>query len=324
VRLSFFGGGTDYPDYFRRWGGQTLSTAINKYSYVTVNPLAPLFEYSIRVSYSRLELVDAVSEIQHPAVRECLRFMGIERGIEINYVGDLPARSGLGSSSSFTVCLLHALHAFKGEVPTARQLAEEAVIVEHELIRERVGLQDQYIAAFGGVVHIRYGSDGAVKVCPVPLSSERRAALRSRLMLFFTGARRHAHSVLDEQLERTRQGEIDEELARIGQLVEEGLAILTGSGPLRGFGELLHASWLLKRGLSSKVSNSAIDSLYDRARRAGAVGGKLLGAGSGGFVLLYVEPEGQAAVEKALVDFKRVPFNLEPDGSSLLFYLPPR
>jgi D-glycero-alpha-D-manno-heptose-7-phosphate kinase len=322
VRLSFLGGGTDYPDYFRRHGGQTLSAAIDKYSYVTVNPLAALFEYSIRVSYSRLELVSSVDDVQHPAVRECLRFLGIRDGVEINYVGDLPARSGLGSSSSFTVCLLHALHAMKGEVVTARRLAEEAVVVEHELIKERVGLQDQYIAAFGGILHLTYLRDESVRVAPVPMVAERQRALRDRLMLFYTGTRRHAHAVLDEQLERTRLGVIDDRLAGLASLVGDGLQVLTSSTPLAAFGELLHAAWLLKRDLSSKVSNSELDAIYDRARREGAIGGKLLGAGSGGFFLFYVEPEHQGQVQRALGDLKQVSFDFEPAGSSVLFYLP--
>lgn len=322
VRVSFLGGGTDYPDYFRQYGGQTLGVAINKYSYITVSRLADLFDYSIRVSYSRLERVRSVEEIEHPAVRACLQFLNLDGGIEIHYMGDLPARTGLGSSSSFTVALLHALHALKGELVSQEELAAEAVYVEQELLHERVGVQDQYICAHGGLVHVRCQRDGKISVSPVPLSRERLAELEAHLMLFFTGISRWAHEILDEQLERTRQGVLHSDLSHLSDLVDAGVQVLTGKEPLRRFGELLHTAWMIKRRLSNKITTADIDRWYETARRAGAVGGKLLGAGGGGFLLLFAEPSCQPEVERALSPLKRVRFGFDETGSTLLFFQP--
>jgi D-glycero-alpha-D-manno-heptose-7-phosphate kinase len=322
VRVSFLGGGTDYPDYFRRHGGQTLGVAIDRYSYITVNRLAGLFDYTIRVSYSRMELATRLEDVQHPAVRECLRFLKIDGGVEIHYVGDLPARTGLGSSSSFTVALLHALHTFEGSMASQQQLAEEACHVEHEMIRERVGVQDQYTCAFGGLVHLRMAKDGRVTIERVPLPAERLAALQAHLMLLYTGIRRDAHAVLEEQLDRTRSGAIAQDLSQLGALVDEGVETLSGSGPIERFGELLDSAWQIKRQLSSKITSDAIDGYYARARAAGAVGGKLLGAGGGGFLLLFVPPARQAAVASALAELPRVSFGFDHEGSRILFYQP--
>jgi D-glycero-alpha-D-manno-heptose-7-phosphate kinase len=322
VRVSFLGGGTDYPEHYSLHGGQTLGASINRYSYLTVNEHENLADYSIRVSYSRLELCQSVDEIEHPAVRESLRFLGLEGGMEIHYAGDLPARTGLGSSSSFTVGLLHALHAFKGELVCQRQLAEEAVHVERDRIGERVGVQDQYTCAHGGLLHLQFARDGKVKARPVPLVPDRLAALQDHLMLFFTKIRRDAHAILDEQLDQTRRGTIAADLGLLGGLVDQGLDILSGNGPIAAFGELLHTAWMTKRRLSSKVSTPAIDTFYERARQAGAVGGKLLGAGGGGFLLLVVLPEHQAAVESALAGLHRVRFGFDTSGSSMVFYQP--
>jgi D-glycero-alpha-D-manno-heptose-7-phosphate kinase len=322
VRVSFLGGGTDYPDFFRRFGGQTLGVTIDKYSYITVNRHENLSDYSIKVSYSRMEVCRTVDEIEHPAVRECLRFLGIEGDIEIHYVGDLPARTGLGTSSSFTVGLLHALHAFRSELVCHRQLAAEAVHVEQELIKERVGVQDQYLCSHGGLTHLQIARDGAVRVRPVPLSRERLELLQDHLMLFYTKISRHAHEVLEEQIDQTKQGTIVEDLGALGDMVEQGLSVLTGSEPVTLFGELLHDAWMTKRRLSSKISSPQIDGYYERARRHGAVGGKLLGAGGGGFLLLLVPPDRQNAVEQALVDLHRVRFSFDNSGSTILFYHP--
>jgi D-glycero-alpha-D-manno-heptose-7-phosphate kinase len=319
VRISFLGGGTDYPDHFCSHGGQTLSATIDKYSYVTVNRMADIFDYNFRVAYSKLELVHEAAEIVHPAVRECLRFLGLERGVEINYVGDLPARSGLGSSSSFTVGLLHALHTLKGEMVSRTQLAEEAVHVEQKMIGERVGCQDQYACAHGGVLHLQFAGDG-VRVSPVPLSAERMDQLQRHLMLMYTGIQRNAHEVLEEQIAKTKQGSLKTDLDKLSALVNDGLAVLTGNGPVSEFGELLHSAWVTKRTLSSRTSNAAIDQHYESARKAGAVGGKLLGAGGGGFLLLVAEPSMQEQIERALPDLRRVPFTFERSGSTLLFY----
>jgi D-glycero-alpha-D-manno-heptose-7-phosphate kinase len=322
VRVSFLGGGTDYPDHFRLHGGRTLGVAIDKYSFITVSRLAPLFEYSIRVTYSRAELTHSVNEIQHPAVRECMRFLGIEGGIEIHYVGDLPARTGLGSSSSFTVALLHALHAFKGDHVGHDQLADEACHVEHQMIHERVGVQDQYTCAHGGLLQLEIGTDGRVSVGRMPLSSERLAALGAHLMLFYTGVRRNAHEILDEQLERTRRGELAAALLRMEQLAVQGVAVLTADSSLLPFGELLHDAWQVKRSLSSRITNDLVDGAYGRARAAGVIGGKLLGAGGGGFLLLFVEPERHAEVARALPELRQVEFGFDHEGSRILFCKP--
>jgi D-glycero-alpha-D-manno-heptose-7-phosphate kinase len=253
VRTSFLGGGTDYPEHFREHGGQTLGAAINKYSYIIVNEMADLFDYNIRLSYSRLELVKQSGELQHPSVRACLQFLDIDRNVEIHYVGDLPARTGLGSSSSFTVGLLHALHALKGEMVTRQQLAEEAVHIEQQIIKERVGVQDQYTCAHGGLVNLRFSRDGHIKVCPVPLTEKRMDDFQNHLMLFYTGISRYAHEVLNEQIERTKQGTITKDLSRLSELVDEGLNILSSEEPITAFGELLHQAWETKRSLSQKI-----------------------------------------------------------------------
>jgi D-glycero-alpha-D-manno-heptose-7-phosphate kinase len=322
VRVSFLGGGTDYPEHFRRFGGQTLGVAIDRYSFVTVNKLASLFDYQIRVSYSRTELVKRLDEIQHPAVRECLRFMRIESGIEIHYMGDLPARTGLGSSSSFTVALLHALHAYRGEMVSQRQLAEEACHVEHEMIRERVGVQDQYICAHGGLLQLLMPREGAISVRRMPLPPERLRELGANLLLLYTGISRNAHDVLEEQLERTRTGQLSQDLSRLTALVDQGVEVLMGGSPLSAFGELLDAGWRVKRELSSKISNSTIDGYYAVARQHGAIGGKLLGAGGGGFLLLFVPLDRREGVMRALPDVAAVDFGFDSDGSQVIFYQP--
>ena len=322
LRVSFFGGGTDYPDHFREHGGQTLGVAINYYSYITVKSLAPLFDYAIRVGYRRTELAQHLDEVEHPSVRECLRYMGVEGNVEVDYIGDLPARSGLGSSSSFTVGLLHALHAYKGELTTRDQLAREAVYVEQQMIGERVGVQDQYLCAHGGLTHLKMRRDGQIKAQAVPLRSNRLEDFHSHLMLFYTGLQRNAHDVLDEQIANTRQGTVTADLHQMSDLVDQGIEVLTSERSLSVFGELLHDAWEIKRGLSRKISNADIDRHYAAARRAGAVGGKLLGAGGGGFLLFVAPPERQAGIARALWPLKQVPFQFDFTGSDIAFYHP--
>jgi len=320
VRLSFLGGGTDYPEYIRRHGGATLVATINKYTTITVHPLTQFADHSVRIHYSRVESVQSIAEIQHPSARECLRHLRIDSGVEIHYVSDLPSRTGLGSSSSATVGLLMALHAFNGEMVSRECVAAEAVHVEQELIHEQVGCQDQYACALGGVRRLEFQPDGRVCSDPVVLSPERLQAFQERLMLLYTGIQRDAQDVLDEQMERMRSGESEEHLQRLKTLVGEGIQRLVGSRDLSEFGELLHEAWMIKRGLSSKVSTPRIDEAYDRARRAGAVGGKLLGAGGGGFLLLYVEPYNHARVRSALPELSQVAFTFENTGSTLVYY----
>jgi len=318
LRISFLGGGTDYPDHFRVHGGQSLAVAIDKYSYIALNPVIPLFEHSMRISYSRMEVPRSVDEIEHPSVRECLRFLKVDGGVEVHHVGDLPARTGLGSSSSFTVGLLHALHASKGEIVSRQQLAAEAVYVEQELIRERVGVQDQYTCALGGLLHLRFDRDGSVRAVRVPLARERLNELQAHLMLFYTGIRRDAHEVLEEQLLRTKDGELAGKLGQLAALVDEGLRILAADEPIARFGELLDEAWRTKRELSRQVSTPEIDGYYERALKSGAVGGKLLGAGGGGFLLVFAEPSRQSGIETALRMLPRVNFGFDERGACLL------
>jgi len=324
MRVSFLGGGTDYPQHFLKHGGQTLGAAIDKYTYVTAKRLPDLFDYRIRVSYSRIELVKDIDAIEHPAVRESLRFCGIAGGIEVGVVADLPARSGLGSSSSFTVGLLHALHAHQGHLADRTQLAAEAVHVEQDMIPERVGVQDQYTCATGGLCWITCNKDGSVHAAPLPLTAERRKALEDSLLLFDTRIQRHAHEVLEEQIQRTTQGELTTDLSHLSKLVDQGVQALSGNGSLDEFGGLLHDAWMIKRRLSSQISNGVIDGYYETARKAGAVGGKLLGAGAGGFLLIYARPEDQERVRKALAPLHSVRFSFDYTGSTILFYHPER
>lgn len=319
VRISFLGGGTDYPAYFRECGGSTLVGAINKYTVVTVHRLTQFADHSLRVHYSQLEAVRHVDEIQHPSARECLRFLGIEGGVEIHYVSDLPARTGLGSSSSATVGLLQALHAFKGETVSQERIAAEAAYVEQEMIRERVGCQDQYACALGGILHLEFRQSGNVCHHPIPLDPRRLRALEDRLMLLYTGIQRTAHEILDEQLERTESGDNAGSLEALKALVQDGIEVLSAKDDLSDFGALLHEGWALKRRLSSKISSSWIDEMYERARSAGAVGGKLLGAGGGGFLLLYVDPYNRERVRRALPELREVNFSFEDQGSQVIF-----
>jgi D-glycero-alpha-D-manno-heptose-7-phosphate kinase len=319
-RVSFFGGGTDYPGWYRRHGGAVLAATIDKYCYLTVRHLPPFFDHRIRVVYRKIETCQTADEVSHPAVREALRFLRVDRGVEIHHDGDLPARSGMGSSSAFTVGLLHALHALKGEMPTRHQLTTEAITLEQEVLGETVGSQDQTMAAHGGLRHVRFHPGGEIEATPVVLPAGRVAELRSHLMLVYTGIARTAADVAKSYVEgieaRRRQ------LRLMGQMVDEAIHILTGGVNLVAFGELLHEAWLAKRSLSSVVSNDEVDSLYERALGAGAVGGKLTGAGGGGFLLLFAPPERQADVLEAMDHPVHVPFEFDATGSQIIFYSP--
>lgn len=319
-RISFFGGGTDYPIWYRQYGGSTLATTIQRYCYITCRWLPPFFEHSSRVVWSKIELVKSWREIEHPSVRECIRYLEIEQGIEIHHDGDLPARTGLGSSSSFTVGLLHALYGLKGVMPSRMQLAQEAIHVEQERLKESVGSQDQVAAAFGGFNRIDFRPDGTIQVFPMLLDPERLRSLQDHLMLIYTGVSRTASDVAFEQIKATPSKR--QELSTMHQMVDEAIAILQGPGTLTSFGELLHEGWKLKRSLTHRISNSRIDQLYESALAAGALGGKLLGAGGGGFLLLFVPPERQEAVRGAVNGFLQVPVEFENTGSRVIFYDP--
>lgn len=319
-RVSFFGGGTDYPGWYRKHGGQVLSTAIDKYCYITLRRLPPFFEYTLRLVYSRSETCSNIDEIKHPAIRETLRFLKFESNLEIHHDGDLPARSGMGSSSSFTVGLLHALYALKGVMPTKEQLARESILIEQDLIKETVGSQDQCAAAHGGLNKIIFHRDGEIEVRPLTLSASRMEELSSHLMLFYTGIMRTASDVADTYVENL--GEKHKLLKRMHAMVDEGIDILQSNRCICGFGELLGEAWRAKRELGARISNGVVDDIYVRAQENGAIGGKLIGAGGGGFLLLFVPPSAQPRVREALSELLHVPFKPTRNGSQIIFYEP--
>ncbi len=320
-RISFFGGGTDYPAYYQERAGVVLSTTIDKYCYITCRYLPKFFEHKSRIAYSKTELVNSVDQIKHPSVRECLRFMQITEGVEIHHDADLPARSGLGSSSSFTVGLLHTLYALRGQMPSKMTLAHNAIHVEQDLIGENVGSQDQCSAAFGGFNRISFNGNHDINVQPIIIPNDKLKMLRDRLVLFYTGITRLASQVADEQIKKTP--ERHKELKMIGEMVDYSIDILKSPvGRMDDFGRLLHEGWMLKRSLTSKISNERIDQLYELARKTGALGGKLLGAGSGGFMLFYVRPENKNKLIEALKDLLYVPFRFEFLGSRIIYYRP--
>lgn len=319
-RISFFGGGTDYPAWFRTYGGAVLAATIDKYCYLSCRYLPPFFDFRYRVVYARTESTTTVDAIEHPAVREVLRFLEIERGLSIQHDGDLPARSGMGSSSAFTVGLLNALHALKGQIATQQQLAQEAILVEQERLKEVVGCQDQVMAAYGGLNHITFLPDSQFLVRPVTLTSERLLELNASLMLFYTGVKRTAAQVAETYVQHLNAKK--QQLRVMKALVEEGLSVLTSQRDLREFGELLHEGWELKRSLSDSVSNQHIDAIYETARKAGALGGKITGAGGGGFLLLFVPPENQPTVKEALASLIHVPFHFDFSGSRIIYFDP--
>ncbi|MBF0186794.1 MAG: kinase [Magnetococcales bacterium] len=319
-RISFFGGGTDYPVWYRKHGGSVLSTSIDKYCFITCRRMPPFFDYRYRIRYFRDERVSRIDEIQHASVRECCRYLDVDEGIEIVHNADLPARSGLGSSSTFTVGLLHALHTLKQAIPTKRQLALQAIHVEQEMIGENVGSQDQTAAAFGGFNRIDFsGGKQPIVVSPIVMSSKRFEELQRHMMLFFTGFSRNASDIAGEQIKNTRQNKID--LTTMHTLVDEALKILLDSGTdLMEFGRLLHEQWRIKRTISTLITNSEIDAIYERGRQAGGIGGKLLGAGGGGFMLFFAKPEDHQRIKEAMSGLLHVPFKFEDLGSQIIYY----
>lgn len=319
-RVSFFGGGTDYPVWFRENGGAVLATTIDKYCYITLRYLPPFFEHKSRIAYSIVDTVKSNDEIKHPAVRGSLQYLDIQDGVEIHHDADLPARSGMGSSSSFTVGLLHALQALKGKMASKSQLAADAIHVEQRLLKENVGCQDQIMAAYGGLCRVDFFQNCDYTVAPIILNRERQQEFENHLMLFFTGFSRIASEIAKEQINRTPGKK--QQLGEMYRMVGRGIEVLTSAGDIADFGRLLHESWGLKRGLTSKISTPQIDDIYERARKAGATGGKLLGAGGGGFILFFVRPEDQPKVRLALKDILPVPFKLENSGSQIISYQP--
>ena len=319
-RISFFGGGTDYPAWYLKHAGNVLAVTINKYCYLTCRYLPPFFEHHLRVVYSKIESVKHYNDVQHPAVRETLRFLDFEKGLEIHHDGDLPARSGMGSSSAFTVGLLHALYALKGCMPSKKKLARESIHIEQNLIRETVGSQDQISAAHGGFNHIRFTIENDFHVQPITVGSDRLRELSDHLMLFYTGVKRTASDVAKSYVDHVEKHY--DLLTRMGEMVAEGISILNSQSDVHLFGQLLDEAWQFKRSLSTKVSNGFVDDLYALARTHGALGGKILGAGGGGFLLLFVPPQRQCRLREALNKFIHVPFDFESSGSQVIFYEP--
>lgn len=317
-RISFFGGGTDYPVWFKEHGGAVLATTIDKYCYISCRYLPPFFEHRTRIAYSRIEQAKSNDDIEHPAVRGVLQHLNIQHGLEIHHDGDLPARTGLGSSSSFTVGLLHSLYALQHTMPSKAELAQAAIHVEQEVLRESVGCQDQVLAAHGGLCQVKFFQNGEIGYQPIVMRPERLAEFQDHLLLYFTGFSRTASDIAKEQIERTKQRRV--ELFAMLQMVQEGMAILTGTRDLAEFGELLHEAWMVKRGLTSKITTPMIDDIYEAARRAGAFGGKLLGAGGGGFMLFFAKPETHAQIKASLPGLLQVPFRFEGLGSQIVFY----
>ena len=317
-RISFFGGGTDYPVFYKEHGGAVLSTTINKYCYINCRYLPPFFDYKYRIRYTKREAVQSISQIQHPTVRECLKFCNITDGIEMVHTSDIPARSGVGSSSSFTVGFLNALYALQGKITTKRQLGREAIYIEQEMAHENVGSQDQVATAFGGFNRIQFGGEKEFYVSPITIGQEKIDYLQNNLMLFFSGFSRTASEVAGEQIRSTPN--IVNELNEMKRFTDDACSILNGDiNGFDDFGMLLHESWMIKRRLTKLITNGTIDDIYEAALKAGAIGGKLCGAGNGGFILLYVPLEHQARVKERL-GLLHVPFIFDTLGSQIIMY----
>lgn len=320
-RISFFGGGTDYPTWYREHGGSVLATTIDKYCYITCRKLPPFFEHKHRIVYSKIENVHSIEEIIHPSVRSTFKWAQVSDGLEMHHDGDLPARSGLGSSSAFTVGLVNALYAMKGQMVTPEALAQNALHIEQNLIGENVGSQDQISAAFGGFNRIDFDRNGGFNVTPLVISQQRITELKSHLLLCFTGFSRIADAIAKSKIDNFKNRE--SELTLMHEMVDQAINILSNpTTPIHEFGELLDKSWKYKRNLSSLVSSPEIDQIYATALAAGAVGGKILGAGGGGFMLLFAKPEYHAAIRQQLEKLVHVNFEFENSGSKVVLYQP--
>lgn len=318
-RMSFFGGGTDFPDYYKEHGGAVLSTTFDKYCYVSVRHLPRFFDYRNEIIYSKVERVEHTADILHPAIRNAMQMMDMHE-LRLTYDADLPARSGLGTSSSFAVGMLNAFYALKGKYASKKQLADGAIYLERELCAETGGIQDQIAAAYGGLNRIDFDADG-YRVRPVIISPERKRELNDNLMMFFTGFSRFSSDIQ----EGTKKAIADKtaELEEMRALVDEAEAVLTDKDrDLSEFGRLLDHTWRLKRGISGGISTDIIDDMYETAKKAGAIGGKLLGAGGGGFLLFYVEKDRRAELMEAMKELLYIPFEFENGGSTVIHYSP--
>jgi len=320
-RISFFGGGTDYPVWYRQFGGAVLSTTIDKCCYITCRRLPPFFEYHSRISYSKVENVVHNGEIEHPSARACLQHLGVNEGVEIHHVADLPARTGLGTSSAFTVGLLLGLYALRDQMRDKHALAADAIQVEQQILKEAVGSQDQVSAAYGGFNRIIFNTDGSIEAKRILTSQDRLAVLQEHCALFFTGFARTASEIAKEQIRMTphRKHELD----TMFQMVNEAEAIVTNPRrSLDEFGHLLHESWQIKRTLTQSITNTNLDDIYEAGRSAGALGGKLLGAGGGGFMLFFIPPERRQALRLRLKNLLCVPLAFSSRGSHVIVYEP--
>ena len=318
LRISFFGGGTDYPAYFTRHGGAVLGTAIDKYAYFSIARFySELFDYSIRISYRQVECVRALDEIQHAPFRECLRWCNLLKDVEVNYTAELPALTGLGSSSTFTIGLLNTVYSYQGRFTTPLELARQAINLERETLHESVGCQDQIFAAFGGFNIIEFRTTEDFVVQRIPISHERMLAFEGHLLLFFTGIKRHAETLASSQVKNVVQNQ--DTLRTMRQMVDTGYSILVNTNaPLSAFGELLNTSWQLKQQLADGISNQTINDIYTTGMAAGALGGKLLGAGGGGFMLFFAPPEKHTAIRRQLAHLSEVPISINAPGSRVI------
>jgi len=320
MRMSFAGGGSDLPSYYREFGGAVVSTAVDKYMYITINHK---FDSGIRASYSRTEEVDAAHQIKHPLIRACLKHVGMESGVQMSSMADIPSSgTGLGSSSSFTVGLLHALYCLQQKYVSAEQLAQESCHIEIDVCGDPIGKQDQYAAAYGGLNYIRFHPDDSVSVDPIICAHETYQRLQDHILVFYTGRSRSASDLLAEQSRKAGvEKSTQQTLSKMATLAQDLKAELEKNN-LDAFGEILHENWLLKRGLTDGISDGEIDDWYEKARKAGAKAGKLLGAGGGGFMMYFAPPERHAPIAHILPGLRQVRFGFDRNGSQIIFYRP--
>ena len=319
-RISFFGGGTDYHTWYEEHGGEVLSTSINHYNYISCRYLPPFHpEYKNRIAWRILEYPNSIEEVQHNAIRGALKYYDVKRGVELSNQCDLPARSGLGSSSTFSAALIMAIKALKGKMISKEDLALETINLERNVLKENVGIQDQIATVYGGLNHIIINQAGEFKVEPIIINEKRKQHFNDHLLLFFTGVSRTSSEVCKKQIDSAKNN--TKQLTRMQEMVSDAIQILTG-GRLEDFGELLHESWMLKRSLTDNISTSYIDEIYKTAVQNGATGGKVLGAGGGGFMLFFAKPEYHSRIKDSLKSFINVPFKLENNGTQIIHYAP--
>lgn len=319
-RISFFGGGADYHTWYQKHGAVILSTTINHYCYLSCRQLPPFFKHKSRITWSKIEEVVNNNDIIHPSVNAVLKYLNIDYGVEINHQGDLPARSGLGSSSAFTVGLLNAIYGLENTMASKKQLACESIYVERHILKENVGVQDQIATAYGGLNKITISTNGEFIVEPIILNNNRLHELESHLLLFFTGVSRTASNIAESKIKNISSGNKENTLFSMQDLVSDAINLLTSNEDIRGFGKLLDKTWQLKKNISNNISTNNIDYIYNKAMDAGSLGGKILGAGGGGFILFFAEPKKHEKIKESLSDLLHVPFNINNNGSQIIFF----